>query len=532
MCRSRAHGGRRCPGDTSQARKARRIAQKTRGNQTGAGPRTTPPPDTDTGAGAGAPDDRPVTLADIRTRATTLNTHLQLHGTTYDTLEEAQQAINNTGDTEMFIPVNVIGDPSHVRIMVKYQVAEQRVREIGHTTNTWLDTQLETERARLDEENEELAGMTKRLEKLFQNQPGNNKEASRIWMQAFQELTQEIRDYDHTARDAYYAKKRELLRTLRDMGGTVEHTDLGIRTPKKINTIVQEAMSVFPTEWVEASNTSHTDDHPLRVRGTKTRAHYAHHNLSAGGKGTGVEYTITHPTPETARPGTLYVPLSDTQTLNELRVLTKVSRTKALYEGTDFCVAIRDTEKYAHQVTNGEEYVLYENERLTPEQARARGVYRSEYTGIDGKPVVSYLKPRMTGKGNFHHAELTVAYDPKKPDYETEALACATHEFSHRFEKLTPHVAALEKMFYERRTTNPEGFREKPVRYAKNEITRPDNFIDPYVGRDYGRESSYEIFSMGTEAALYGRHGGFGATNPQRVDDEHHDFVIGTLLTA
>lgn len=111
----------------------------------------------------------------------------------------------------------------------------------------------------------------------------------------------------------------------------------------------------------------------------------------------------------------------------------------------------------------------------------------------------------------------------------SDRKGCSYHEYGgHRTETVFPEVVAIEKSFYERRTTLPNGKREElkwmGVGYDNSEVTRRDHFINPYIGKDYGG-SAYEIVSMGMDCLYNGRYNIFN-------DSEHLDLMLGILVSV
>lgn len=130
-----------------------------------------------------------------------------------------------------------------------------------------------------------------------------------------------------------------------------------------------------------------------------------------------------------------------------------------------------------------------------------RYVLRGYFTMSDGKP--------------------TIALSNAKGDMQI----CAFHEMGHFYEELYPEIRKLEHQFYNRRTAG-EDLKWLGPRYSKSEVTRFDNFIDPYMGKDYGNTetSGYEILSMGMESIFKGSY------NLSR-DPEYQDFILGILAS-
>lgn len=95
-------------------------------------------------------------------------------------------------------------------------------------------------------------------------------------------------------------------------------------------------------------------------------------------------------------------------------------------------------------------------------------------------------------------------------------------------------------MFLERRTSTVESeewpglmLQEElvPMYPGSSEMTRPDNFTNIYMGRDYGREAT-EVMSMGMEGVFAGSYGGFIGVGGEKPDLEVRNLVLGVLATA
>lgn len=80
-----------------------------------------------------------------------------------------------------------------------------------------------------------------------------------------------------------------------------------------------------------------------------------------------------------------------------------------------------------------------------------------------------------------------------------DCIDTAYHELGHRFEDTIKEILQAEKVFYDRRTKGEE-LKWLGGCYARSEKTRKDNFLNPYMGKDYG-EKAYELVSMGFQYA-------------------------------
>lgn len=107
-----------------------------------------------------------------------------------------------------------------------------------------------------------------------------------------------------------------------------------------------------------------------------------------------------------------------------------------------------------------------------------------------------------------------------------DSFRTAIHELVHRVEHITPGVLDYEKEFYDRRTQGEELVKLRDVSsstYKKNEVTRVDDFIEPYMGKDY-EEGAYELLSIGIDT-LY--------TEPYKLmkDPEMFEWVVEALIS-
>lgn len=133
------------------------------------------------------------------------------------------------------------------------------------------------------------------------------------------------------------------------------------------------------------------------------------------------------------------------------------------------------------------------------------------------------INTRYVLRGYFTMSEgkPTIALSNSKGDMQI----CAFHEMGHFYEELFPEIRKLEHQFYNRRTEGEE-LQWLGRGYKRNEVTRFDNFVHPYMGKDYGNTetSGYEIFSMGMESIFKGSH------NLAR-DPEYQDLILGILAS-
>lgn len=150
--------------------------------------------------------------------------------------------------------------------------------------------------------------------------------------------------------------------------------------------------------------------------------------------------------------------------------------------------------------------------KLRSELIKAFNHYPEEWA-INSAENWLTLKPEWNeGRAYYSISSGTIKISSKE--------AINLHELAHRFEKTVPGILQAEKEFYERRTAGEEA-KWIGKGYDHDEVTRKDNFIDKYMGKDYNGDA-YELCSMGFEYAF---------TNYKKLckDEEYRDFILGIL---
>lgn len=111
-------------------------------------------------------------------------------------------------------------------------------------------------------------------------------------------------------------------------------------------------------------------------------------------------------------------------------------------------------------------------------------------------------------------------------DYET--FRTCVHELGHRMEDVILRILEQEKAFYDRRTDGESlvwlGEITGNPNYRKSEMTRPDKFLNPYMGKDY-HGTAYELVSMGVELA-------YTDTVKLLDDEDMAEWIFGMLAVV
>jgi hypothetical protein len=160
------------------------------------------------------------------------------------------------------------------------------------------------------------------------------------------------------------------------------------------------------------------------------------------------------------------------------------------------------------------------SEKVSAHQIVISGSARYPSSWIDSSNDVGAVRFETSqGRGQYKPSTSTIKHNLTVPTM--------IHEMAHRFEDTVPGLLQLEEEFYARRTRGESAQSLKKMfptsNYLDSEVTRPDQFFDPYAGRDYAGVA-YEVFTMGVEQA---------STRKQSVgiDDDHAAFVLGALAT-
>lgn len=609
MCRGKDCSGRRCPGDTSDARRARRYASAASsrsGTLTASSVRSAPPP-------APAVDERPE-VEKLTEEAESLRSAIrsceQIGRQSTEMLSGLRNVYRGDGDKALSEFTRLLGEkleaegvdprfygPGEGHLFdtetgnFRWTVAEQKVVELGARTDAWLDGELlDDAQAVADAQDAESAAEAahkavddeirgvweSHIARFLKPEMGedeieevrrHNAERDEL-MKPLLKRRDETYDEMYSARvatraakDAYYVRKRELLGQIRPMGGDVKWEDGGVKTSKSVGEEIAKAASMLPSDWIEMSNAAERGDtsiwrhqgyglKAMRVRESSKRSHYSSHKFvtkrevfplrhasSFMGK-TREEYAAEM----ASDPRKKIIPReqwTDSEVENASYDGLVYEECDVAYPGRSFRA---DYDFFGpKRKTKLDGRILVDEEgNLTLTGAAARGWEKHEYTDRYGDEQVCWRRTRtrveLTKEAGL--AELTF---PKG----SEGSSVTLHEMTHRCEDANRTIGMLEARFLLRRTTDENGERHEDEPYYnteehKKERVRPDSFVDRYIGKDYGSATFHEVMSVGNEIALFGRMGGFGKVNNDGAhldkgnvrDDDHHAFVLGTLLSA
>ena len=186
---------------------------------------------------------------------------------------------------------------------------------------------------------------------------------------------------------------------------------------------------------------------------------------------------------------------------------------------------------------------FYPKEWLEASNSHTRTVRRAGGETVD----VPYPLNPMAEKGRGYYTETSRTKDfaacsdivtgsvrgAKNPT--ASQIETMVHELGHRFEDILG-LADLETEFYERRTAGLDARKLSDIypgsNYKAHEVSREDDFLSAYVGKDYrpttdstSSSTYWEVFTMGSQSIWEG----FKKYPTLQKDPDLLDFILGTL---
>lgn len=320
--------------------------------------------------------------------------------------------------------------------------------------------------------------------------------------------------------DSYLAA----LSQVRDMGGG--QMQWHSKTAKKAADAFDEAATIFPTDWIEASNhraetNAERGGAPL-ARISRRRAHYADREV--------------HRTRKRVPDRTLAVGFDRAR--QDMQQYGRSSRPQVEYsEPTEEELVgkehvIDDQPYWRTWYTVASRFGHGSFDENTPPRGRGweRWVNPTEPSDVCWRRPNTVMRTLRTETA----PEITTNDSVTNVQGRSGTFAVCSHELSHRFEYSVEGITRMESQFLKRRTTDPyTGEQEKlrPLWPGSREYARADNFLSAYTGKDYD-SVAFEVLSTGVDAMFGGRRGGLVGTAGQEADLDHRNFVLGVMATA
>ena len=379
--------------------------------------------------------------------------------------------------------------------------AEKAVQFVGEVVNTWMDKQVETEMAALDNilaewERERSAG-------------GSVIEA----------MANQIPKLQKCATNISKARADVLTRALGEAVGTGADVAADISSQKKkIGAHLRDVSRLYPDSWKKSVDEK---CNPLRIYASNARAHYSS---------------------STTRSEKGWVPVHVPMVMNKARNTPEEVSLHPYFdyggEDSEVKVVVGGDPSNPDHVRMNEEAAATLNEALGGISLWVGGRRGSVPASADVRFAVitsqdGTLTLRKENYTNLPGREAVIRVHQDSP-------STLAHELAHRMENGNPHIQALEARFLSRRTEGEEAvgyYRDKQEFYS-------DHFTNTYVGKVYN-DGYREVLSMGMEMLLYGKAGaGVGSEisvdkhtkksgdGRTVADREHLNFVLGLLFSA
>jgi hypothetical protein len=143
------------------------------------------------------------------------------------------------------------------------------------------------------------------------------------------------------------------------------------------------------------------------------------------------------------------------------------------------------------------------------------------------KPIRIKWRQDMT-RSNFDQDTLNLSRRVLNTEYMTYSQNTICHEYGHAIEEMIPEVKSACGEFLDRRTRNDAMTSLSDIcpgmGYGRDEVTRVDRFMSPYIGKHYSDRST-EVLSMGM-----GYLTGSQDTEQMYVEDpEYLGFILGVM---
>lgn len=318
----------------------------------------------------------------------------------------------------------------------------------------------------------------------------------------------------------------ETLQEIRPLGGTPITTK---NSKKEATQILQEAIQIYPTEWIEASNKIN----PITIKSNITRSHYAH-NLKTTTLKTVPKITTTLK-PENWEP--------DPHNIQELGTWIKMDENNSWKNPHTGVTHSHYKQPNHHAWVQPTIETRRPNPENPDEKPRGAGwkkaeIYEETYNPLTHKTEkTGNLTPiwYRTKTTQIKTSKQTITSELTIPTYSPHPTAI--HEFAHRIEntpRIGTYITKMEETFLIRRTTDPETGQREPLTriYPRTqEYGRTDKFTNIYMGKEY-TDNSREILSTGAEALFTQNFGSFLGTGRQKPDPDMKNFIIGLWASA
>lgn len=529
MCRDKSNGNRRCPHDSSEARKRRRRAAKGRElyNQP-----ILVDPDTQKLI---ASDTTPKDIKELRKEAQLISALLH---SPVDKDPKVQEEI----DAKNELLVTRLGQQLSLEAERRAKYNRKKFNRDYEKIPPSFTAATEVMRKAREEEQEarkdyiEATGGTWR--------PGNDPQVDPETLAELERIAKEKKEAVTTAEAAWtiedtmdnlrrkklqdrIIKKlndsyKSVIADIRPVGGEIASHDLS--HDEAVKALRETVGKDYPSAWIQAS-ASRGD---IAIRAEEGRPHHNEEKRFEGAEASGLPKEVNYYQD--------FIPVEKVDSLckklsEDGDIVAPAGGVVKLNGSNEEYRAIR----FPHRVAfDAEKDTMNKNGKPSGEGWRHGYVIEDASTSTLSEEKKWY-RTETTEYGTMPAIVITPASDPAQKVH-------AYHEAVHRFEASVGDgnlLGRMQESFLKRRTT-VNGTREPMtvMNMASNlhdaELTRKDGFMIEYIGRDYPTKTNHrEVLAVGAEAAFGGKYGAFlGLDKYHREDRDHRAFVLGAFATA
>lgn len=342
--------------------------------------------------------------------------------------------------------------------------------------------------------------------------------------------------YDSELAAAYRARNEGMRKALESVGVEfAKDGDLDIANATKTQAVktVEAVTSFYPKKWVEASNELQKH-RPLKVKNTNTRAHYNHGTFEKKYYQITTSAFVHREDNWKPDPHDRYDSELEPVNADGAWVDPKSGITHKDYESFKGYKSWRSVSyDYKYSTANGKTPAGYKKVQIWKRAYNENG--KLENTN---ELITVYRKPSTVSRlaEEEYIAELTISPEPASlVNNKASNTSVALHELAHRMERSVPAVVQMERAFLLRRagilsSDNPDSLTR--IYTGKKEMGYKDNFPSHYMGKVYNGKA-YEILSMGMEAVFEGRKaGGLVGVDGEKADPDYKRAILAILATG
>lgn len=549
MCRSQAHGGRRCPCGNGARRRAYQRGQYALKVASKEAEKTAvavlDPPIAQVSSGADVYPSHTIAVPVFRDPSRTRSEVQDALGRLRSSLAYSEWA--NSGELKAYVSATITHG-SVLRDNVLYGVEE--AWDAAGVSDKAVTALLDKKQAHMASKRElqmkvdSLVAKEERLKKRFPNWYEDPDVGPKIkavgqewatmvdeWNNALVQMNKDLLTVNRRREELFTAQVRDVLSGERELGGEPSMSSAA-KLSKSDKDMFDAVVGSFPKGMIEFANNRNI---PLHAKRSKKRAHYG---AMVKQKQKEVRAGVLNAA-EALRGEKYWSANQDYVSLNEDGLHDRMVPHRETVDDTPENRALlqqrieefkadhpRDA-RFSAKVPRMAELTYEMDHNGVPTMEKRLGLYIPE------------AYSQMTTRNSAPTGELT--FNDK---------ASIAHEFGHHIEYSNPEVGAACKEFLKRRTEGMEkvvylaGKRRNGKRLP-DEVVVPDGFVDSYIGKNYDDPNHTEVFSMGVEAVFTGAHGGLlgieidtanlgkeGVTKRYRSDPEHFALIMGLLASA